>query len=60
MWHDGPVIIDVSQAVLKTHNNAKRYLLRDISNITTFFQKLGVEAEEPTEIAKEILSSGEE
>ncbi|MGD9381229.1 MAG: serine protein kinase RIO [Candidatus Thorarchaeota archaeon] len=60
LWHNGPVVIDVSQAVLKTHDNAKRYLLRDISNITTFFQKLGVEAENPIEIAKEILSSGEE
>ncbi|MFW9910973.1 MAG: serine protein kinase RIO [Candidatus Thorarchaeota archaeon] len=60
LWQDGPVIIDVSQAVLKTHDYASRYLLRDISNITTFFQKLGVEAQDPKEIAKEILSSGED
>ena len=60
LWQDGPVFIDVSQSVLKNHDNASRYLLRDISNITTFFQKLGVDAEDPSEITKEILSSGEE
>jgi RIO kinase 1 len=59
LWHNGPVVIDVSQAVLKTHDNASRYLLRDISNITTFFHKLGVDADDPKEITKEILSSGE-
>ncbi|MFW9845971.1 MAG: serine protein kinase RIO [Candidatus Thorarchaeota archaeon] len=60
LWNNGPVFIDVSQAVLRNHDNASRYLLRDISNIATFFQKLGVDADDPSEIANEILSSGEE
>lgn len=60
LWNNGPVFIDVSQAVLKSHSNARRYLLRDISNIVTFFQKIGVDAEDPSEIAKEILSAGDE
>jgi RIO kinase 1 len=45
LWADGPVFIDVSQAVLISHQNANRYLLRDIQNIIHFFKKLGVEAE---------------
>jgi RIO kinase 1 len=47
LWAGGPVFIDVSQAVLLTHQNAKMYLLRDIQNIIHFFKKLGVETEEP-------------
>ena len=60
LWYKGPVIIDVSQAVLKTHDNAKRYLIRDIQNITSFFRKLGVESKNPEKIAEHILASGEE
>jgi RIO kinase 1 len=60
LWFKGPVIIDVSQAVLKTHDNAKRYLIRDIQNITSFFRKLGVESKNPEKIAEHILASGEE
>lgn len=60
LWFKGPVIIDVSQAVLTTHDNAKRYLIRDIQNLASFFRKLGVEPANPEEIAEHILSSGEE
>ncbi|MFW9944752.1 MAG: serine protein kinase RIO [Candidatus Sifarchaeia archaeon] len=60
LWFKGPVIIDVSQAVLKTHDNAKRYLIRDIQNIKSFFRKLGVASENPEKIAEHILASGEE
>jgi serine/threonine-protein kinase RIO1 len=59
LWHDGPVMIDVSQAVLTSHPNAQRYLYRDLQNITSFFSKLGVEPGDPQEIMKDILSSGE-
>jgi RIO kinase 1 len=59
LWHDGPVIIDVSQAVLTSHPNAQRYLYRDLQNITGFFSKLGVEPEDPRVVMKYILSSGE-
>jgi len=59
LWLDEPVIIDVSQAVLKGHTGAKRYLFRDIQNITQYFRKLGVETEDPKTITKYILSSGE-
>jgi RIO kinase 1 len=60
LWAEGPVFIDVSQAVLLTHPNARRYLLRDIQNITHFFRKLGVETEEPEAIARHIISVGED
>jgi RIO kinase 1 len=59
LWHDGPVFIDVSQAVLTGHDNAKKYLFRDIQNITQYFQKLGVQAEDPKVITKHILSLSE-
>lgn len=59
LWQDGPVIIDVSQAVLTSHPKARPYLYRDLQNITSFFKKLGVEPEDPTVVMKYILSSGE-
>lgn len=60
LWDNKPVLIDVSQAVLTKHDNAERYLLRDIQNITTYFQKLGVESKNPEEIVEHIVSTGEE
>ncbi len=59
LWWDGPVFIDVSQAVLTGHDNATRYLYRDIQNISRFFRKLGVDTEEPEVIVQHIMSSGE-
>jgi RIO kinase 1 len=59
LWSDGPVFIDVSQAVLIGHDNAKRYLFRDIQNIIHFFKKLGVETEKPEVIARYIVAAGE-
>ena len=59
LWCDGPVFIDVSQSVLITHDYAKKYLLRDIQNIINFFKKLGVETEDPEEIARYIVKAGE-
>ena len=59
LWNDGPVFIDVSQSVLSTHDNASKYLYRDIKNITQFFRKLGIEPEDPKVIMKHLLDSGE-
>jgi len=59
LWAKGPVFIDVSQSVLLTHQNAEKYLIRDIQNIVHFFKKLDVEAEEPDVIARYIISAGE-
>jgi len=43
MVFKGPVIIDVSQAVLKVHPNAERFLLRDLKNLLRYFSHLGLE-----------------
>jgi RIO kinase 1 len=59
LWSDGPVFIDVSQAVLVGHERASQYLLRDIQNITNYFRKLGVAAEDPKDIVKYILVGDE-
>ncbi len=59
LWHDKPIIIDVSQAVLTAHDYAGKYLLRDIQNMTRFFSKMDVETEDPEVITAYILSSGE-
>jgi len=60
LWLRKPVFIDVSQAVLTTHEYAKKYLFRDIQNITNYFTKLGVDTENPEVITKHILTVGEE
>jgi RIO kinase 1 len=59
LWSDGPIFIDVSQAVLLEHDNAKKYLFRDIQNIINFFKKLDVETEKPEVIARYIVAAGE-
>nr|QNO54962.1 RIO-type serine/threonine-protein kinase Rio1 [Methanosarcinales archaeon ANME-1 ERB7] len=38
-----PVIIDMGQATLLQHPNANAFLLRDVRNIVTFFNKLGLD-----------------
>ncbi|HID71752.1 MAG TPA: serine protein kinase RIO [Thermoplasmata archaeon] len=45
-WKDKIYIIDVGQAVLKSHPNAQEFLKRDIKNMVRFFTKKGVDAEE--------------
>lgn len=45
--HEGePIIIDVGQSVLLAHPMAREFLERDVRNITAFFRKIGVQAEE--------------
>jgi serine/threonine-protein kinase RIO1 len=41
------------------HDYAKKYLFRDIQNITNYFTKLGVDTEEPEVITKHIVTVGE-
>jgi RIO kinase 1 len=60
LWYGEPVIIDVSQGVLKSHPHATKYLLRDIQNIINYFAKLGVESVEAAEIARHIIGTGED
>ncbi len=41
-----PVIIDVGQSLLLEHPNADAFLKRDVKNIVTFFNKLGLDYSE--------------
>ena len=43
VWEEVPVIFDVSQALLIEHPLAAPLLKRDISNINTYFNRLGVD-----------------
>jgi RIO kinase 1 len=54
MHNDEPVLIDISQGVLLHHPHSKKYLLRDIRTIVSFFNKLGVLTSPPKEIFDEI------
>jgi RIO kinase 1 len=60
LWLKRPIFIDVSQAVLIGHDHAKKYLFRDIQNITNYFTKLGVDTEDPEVITKHIVKVGEQ
>ncbi|NWF96398.1 MAG: serine protein kinase RIO [Candidatus Thorarchaeota archaeon] len=59
LWSNGPVFIDVSQSVLRTHEHARQFLLRDIQNVIAYFKKLGVETDNPQLIVDSIVNSGE-
>ena len=49
-----PVIIDVGQAVLTEHLNAKDFLKRDIKNVNRYFKSLDVEIDDSERIFQEI------
>ena len=53
MHNDAPVLIDISQGVLLHHPHSKKFLLRDLHTIITFFNKLGA----ITPPAKELFDS---
>ena len=48
-------IIDVSQAVSRSHPKAKQYLARDIKNIINFYTNIGVSTPNPLELYTTIL-----
>lgn len=56
IYRNKPYIIDVSQAVLKTHPNAHGFLKNDIYNIARFFSRAGLEVPPPDEIYRSIAS----
>ena len=46
MTEDGPVIIDVGQAVLTNHPMAKEFLARDIKNLARYFKRFDILVDE--------------
>ncbi len=57
IFEENPVIIDVSQAVSIDHPNSREFLKQDVYNITRFFQKAGVDVEDPETILSNILNT---
>ena len=51
-----PVLFDLAQAVLKGHPQADEFLVRDVVNITRFFERRGVETAPVEEILDWIRS----
>jgi RIO kinase 1 len=44
LWHnDAPVVIDVGQAVIKTHPRAQEFLVRDVTRLVEWSKKNGIE-----------------
>ena len=41
LWH-GPVIIDISQAVLLAHPRSEEFLERDVHNILAYFRRFDI------------------
>ncbi|AMQ17867.1 serine protein kinase RIO [Thermococcus peptonophilus] len=55
LLHDGPVVIDWSQATVKRNRMSLELLRRDINNITNYFRKKGVDVENPEEKFRELV-----
>ena len=51
---DGLIVFDLGSAVDFRHPNSNEFLKRDISNITKFFNKRGIQVEDPEKLFKEI------
>ena len=56
---DKPIIFDVSQAMLTSHQLAETLLVRDIGNVNRFFRRLDVNIRDPEEL-KEWITGGTE
>jgi RIO kinase 1 len=52
-----PVIIDVGQAVLTEHINAKDFLNRDIENINRYFRNLEVDIMDQKEVFRTVTGA---
>ena len=51
-----PVVIDISQAVTVHHPKALVYLVRDITNVFNYFEKIGVEVPKRKEFYDEVIN----
>ena len=55
MWKGEPVIFDVAQAVPTSHPMADFFLRRDLTNVSKFFKRLGVNVREVEEAYKKVV-----
>jgi len=56
MFESEPYIIDMSQSLPRTHPRAQELLLRDLTNLTRFFNKVGVKVQSPTSIMETLMT----
>lgn len=55
LLHDGPVVIDWSQATVRRNRMSLELLRRDITNVSNYFRKKGVDVEDPEEKFRELV-----
>ena len=55
MWKGEPVIFDIAQAVPTSHPMADFFLRRDLTNVTRFFKRLGVNVRKVEEAYKKVV-----
>jgi RIO kinase 1 len=60
VWEEVPVIFDVSQTLLLEHPLAAPLLKRDISNINTYFNRLGVDVVDSEDVETWIKGESED
>jgi RIO kinase 1 len=60
VWEDTPVIFDISQALLTSHPLSDTLIQRDISNVNSYFSKLGVEVFDDEELEQWVKGESEE
>ncbi len=56
--HDELVIIDWSQATVKRNRKSLELLRRDITNVTSYFRRRGIDVEDPIEVYERLVSAG--
>ncbi|BAD84990.1 serine/threonine protein kinase Rio1p homolog [Thermococcus kodakarensis KOD1] len=55
LLHDGPVVIDWSQATVRRNRMSLELLRRDITNVSNYFRKKGVDVEDPEGKFRELV-----
>lgn len=58
IWHDEPVLFDVSQAVLVGHPMAEQFLRRDLENLHRHFKNLGVDVLSVDDAYRRVIGGG--
>jgi RIO kinase 1 len=59
VWEGIPVIFDVSQAMLTSHPLSQSLITRDITNINSYFGRLGVDTHDAEELEQWVKGESE-
>ncbi|HKZ45560.1 MAG TPA: serine protein kinase RIO [archaeon] len=59
LFYEKPYIIDFSQTVQLKHPLSKKFLIRDLSSINSYFKKLNVKLKLPEEVLSDLLKIGD-